>query len=322
MSIRKNQHGSDLSDPLKDATMIALKRVVNPLVDLMFDAGITVREFSQLSRESAVRNATRRVTKEIGRDSKSRVAIITGLPRSEVARILRRDDISPGKRLGQHPVRKVLAAWFDNPRFLEATGDPAILPIFGKRRSFEQLVTRHSGGIPVRAMLDELTRIEAVERLSDQRVKAISRVPILSGLTSNAIAVIGERAGDLLETLTSNLKGTSKPLFEGTALLEEIDLDSASLIRREIAEQGASFISSANSLLSRSRIRPNKSVGKSSAKYRLGVTVYYFQDSVEAPKKTTIEAKYRSRKNLRRKSRPLRQKGKMGAMARSLKADS
>ena len=65
--------------------MIALKRVVNPLVDLMFDAGITVREFSQLTRESAVRNAARRVTKEIGRDSKSRVAIITGLPRSEVA---------------------------------------------------------------------------------------------------------------------------------------------------------------------------------------------------------------------------------------------
>lgn len=302
--------------------MIALKRVVNPLVDLMFDTGITVREFSRLTRESAVRNAARRVTKEIGRDSKSRVAIITGLPRSEVARILKSDDISSGKRLGQHPVRKVLSAWFDNPRFLDATGDPSILPIFGKRRSFEQLVTKHSGGIPVRAMLDELTRIQAVERLSDQRVKAISRVPILNGLTSNAIAVIGERAADLLETLTSNLKQTSKPLFEGTALLEEIDLESASLIRREIAEQGASFISSANSLLSRSSIRPNRSVGKSSLKYRLGVTVYYFQDNVEAPKKISFDAGCGRRKNLRRKSRPAGQKGKVGTMGRPVKADS
>ena len=174
----------------------------------------------------------------------------------------------------------------------------------------------------MRAMLDELTRIEAVERLSDQRVKAISRVPILSGLTSNAIAVIGERAADLLETLTSNLKRTSKPLFEGTALLEDIDLDSAALIRRDIAEQGASFISSANSLLSRSRIRPNRSVGKLSAKYRLGVTVYYFQDNGDAPKKASIEARYGYRKNLRRKSRPSGQKGKMGTIARSVKADS
>lgn len=322
MSIQKKQYGSDPSDPLKEATMVALKRVVNPLVDLMFDTGITVREFSRLTRESAVRNAARRVTKEIGRDSKSRVAIITGLPRSEVARILKSDDISPRKRLGQHPVRKVLTAWFDNPRFLDAAGDPAILPIFGKRRSFEQLVTKHSGGIPVRAMLDELTRIEAVERLSDQRVKAISRLPVLNGLTSNAIAVIGERAGDLLETLTSNLKQTSKPLFEGTALLEEIDLESASLMRREIAEQGASFITSANSLLSRCRIRPNRSVGKSSAKYRLGVTVYYFQDIVEAPNKIGVEARYGRRKNLRRKSRPPSQKEKIGKIRRSVKVDS
>jgi hypothetical protein len=321
MPIQKKQHGSNPSDPLKEATIVALKRVVNPLVDLMFDAGITVREFSQLVRESAVRNAARRVTKEIGRDSKSRVAIVTGLPRSEVARILKSDDVYLRKRLGQHPIRKVLTAWFDNPRFLEATGDPAVLPIFGRRRSFEQLVTMHSGGIPVRAMLDELTRIDAVERLSDQRVKAISRVPILKGLTSNAIAVIGERTGDLLETLTSNLKRTSKPLFEGTALLEEIDPESASLIRREIAEQGASFISSANSLLSRSRIRPNRSVGKSSAKFRLGVTVYYFQDNVEVPTKTTVETRHSRRTNLRRKSRPTNQMGKLGTRGRSVKAD-
>lgn len=322
MPTQKKQPGSDRGDPLQEATIVALKRVVDPLVDLMFDAGITVREFIQLTRESAVRNAARRVTKEIGRDSKSRVAIVTGLPRSEVARILRSGEMSAGKRLGQHPVRKLLTAWFDNPRFLEATGDPAILPIFGKRRSFEQLVTMCSGGIPVRAMLDELTRIEAVERLSDQRVKAVSRVPILRGLTSNAIAVIGERTGDLLETLTGNLKGTPKPLFEGTALLEETDVESASLIRREIAEQGTSFINSANSLLSRSRIRPNRSVGKSTAKYRLGVTVYYFQGSVDAPKITTIEAKCGRRKNLHRKGRPPDQKGRVGTKARSVKADS
>src|ERR1700733_5186016 len=113
-------HKSRLNDPLKEATIAALKRVVDPLADLMFDAGVTVHEFSQLIRERAVQIAARRVSKESGRDSKSRVAIITGLPRSEVARILRSDDVSPSTRLGQHPARKVLAAWFDDPRFLAA----------------------------------------------------------------------------------------------------------------------------------------------------------------------------------------------------------
>src|SRR6267154_4847495 len=285
-------HKSHFDDPLKEATIAALKRVVDPLVDLMFDAGVTVREFSQIVRERAVRTAARRVSKESGRDSKSRVAIITGLPRSEVSRILRSDDASPGKRLEQHPARNVLAAWFDNPRFLAANGDPAVLPIFGKRRSFEQLVSMHSGGIPVRAMLDELTQIDAVEQLEDQRVRAKSRIPILTGMTAGAIAVIGERTRDLLDTLTNNLRRTSKPLFEGTALADEIDLEMISLIRREIAEQGASFLNSANSLFGRSAVKAKRSIPKTSTKYRLGVTVYYFQDDIEGTTESKSEKTY------------------------------
>jgi hypothetical protein len=311
-------HKSRFNDPLKEATIVALKRVVDPLVGLMFDAGVTVREFSQIVRERAVRIAARRVSKESGRDSKSRVAIITGLSRSEVARILASDDVSPGKRSGKHPARNVLAAWFNNPRFLGANGDPAVLPIFGKRRSFEQLVAMHSRGIPVRAMLDELTQIDAVEILEGQRVRPKSRIPILTGMTDSAIAAMGERTRDLLETLTNNLRRTSKPLFEGTALADETDLEMVSLIRREIAEQGANFINSANSLLSRSSVKAKRLIPRTSTKYRLGVTVYYFQDDIEDATESNPQTTYRRRKNLRRQRRPTDSKGTAGAISRSV----
>jgi hypothetical protein len=303
---RTSPRQSHFNDPLKEVAVEALKRVVNPLIDLMFDAGVTVHEFSQVVRESAVRTAARRVCKEIGRESKSRVAIITGLPRSEVARILKSDDLSGTRRLGQHPARKVLAAWFDNPRFLASNGDPAVLPIFGKRRSFEQLVAMHSGGIPVRAMLDELTRMDAVERLPDQQVRAKSRIPILTGLTGNAIAVIGERTRDLLETLTNNLRRTSRPLFEGTALVDESDHELVTLMRREIAEQGANFINSANSLFNRSRVNQSRSTARTASKCRLGVTVYYFQDDIEnsAESESKPVIMHGRRKNLQRQRRP------------------
>lgn len=310
-------HKSHFEDPLKEATIAALKRVVDPLVGLMFDAGVTVREFTQIVRERAVRTAARRVCKESGRDSRSRVAIITGLPRSEVARILESDDASPTRQLGQHPARKVLAAWFDDPRFLAANGDPAVLPIFGKRRSFEQLVSMHSGGIPIRAMLDELTRIDAVERLEGQRVRAKSRIPILTGMTAGAIAVIGERTRDLLDTLTNNLRRTSKPLFEGTALADEIDLEMISLFRREIAEQGASFLNSANSLFGRSSVKAKRSIPKTSTKYRLGVTVYYFQDEIDGATEYKPEKSYQRRKNLSRQRRQAN-KGPPGVNGRSV----
>ena len=295
---------SSFHDPLREATVAALKRVVDPLVDLMFDAGVTVHELSLLLRESAVRIGARRVSKESGRESNSRVAIITGLSRAEVARILKSVNAAPGSPPKQHPARKVLAAWFDNPRFLATNGDPAVLPIFGKRRSFEQLVAMHGRGIPVRAMLDELTQINAVERLSDQRVRAKSRVPIITGLSGGAITVIGERTRDLLDTLTSNLRCKSKPLFEGTALTDDVDLEMVSLVRRELADQGASFVDSANSLLSRSSIKPSRAIGKTSKKCRLGVTVFYFQDDIEGNGNPKAETIFGRRKNLQRQVRP------------------
>jgi Family of unknown function (DUF6502) len=307
---------SRFNDPLKEATIGVLKNVIDPLVDLMFDASVTVHEFCQLARERAVRTAARRVARESGRESKSRVAIITGLPRSEVARLLKSDDVSLRRRLGQHPARRVLAAWFDNPRFLATSGEPAVLPIFGKRRSFEQLVATHSRGTPVRAMLDELTQIDAVEVLGDQRVKAKSRVPVLTGLTTRSVVMIGERTRDLLDTLKSNLRSTSKPLFEGTAVLDEADLEMVSLVRREIAEQGENFITGANSLLSRYCSRQKRSIPKPSVKCRLGVTVCDGKGDTEKPPDSKVEAV--RRKNLQRKQRPTNGKRTSRANSRSV----
>ena len=170
----------------------------------------------------------------------------------------------------------------------------------------------------MRAMLDELTQIDAVERLEDQRVKAKSRIPILTGMTDSAIAAIGERTRDLLETLTNNLRRTSKPLFEGTALAEETDLDMVSLVRREIAEQGANFINSANSLFSRSSVKAKRSFPKTATRYRLGVTVYYFQDDIEGATQSKSKTTYGRRKNLRRQRRPTDSKGPTGAIDRSV----
>jgi uncharacterized protein DUF6502 len=165
-------------DPLEETAVAALRRVLEPLVDLMFDTGITVQEFGRLVRDRAVRSAAVRVTRDTGRVSNSRIAIMTGLARAEVARILESAEPPVDSHIGQHPARKVLAAWHENRRFLNAKGNPAVLPIFGARNSFEQLVAQYGGASPVRAMLDQLTEIGAVEILTAQRVKVRTRVPL------------------------------------------------------------------------------------------------------------------------------------------------
>ena len=296
---RKPQPG----DPIGEATISALQHVVDPLLELMFDTGVTVQEFNYLLRDRAVRTAAKRVVKECGRNSKSRVAIMTGLPRSEVRKILDSLDLASKTTLGQHPARRVLAAWYDNPRFLATTGEPAVLPIFGRRRSFERLVSIYGAGMPVRAMLDELTQIDAVERLADQKVRAKSRVPILTGLTTNAIAALGERCGDLLQTLTKNVRRHLPPLFEATAQVCDADLDMVPIVRRELAEQGTSFINGASSLLKRTRNKPGAASTTAEAKCRLGVTVYYFEEEIANSNRLVIDLKRDPRKNLRRQQK-------------------
>jgi hypothetical protein len=289
------------ADPIKEATVTALKRVLDPLLELMFDAGMTVQEFNKIARDRAVRIATRRVAKETGRESKSRVAIITGLPRSEVTRILSSlESVTKGKP-DQHPARRVLAAWHDNPHFLGPNGDPAVLPIFGKKRSFENLVERYGAGIPVRAMLDELTQLNAIERLEDQKIKAKARVPVMTGLTGRSIAAVGERGGDLLNTLGHNLRRGSQPLFEATAQIDDGDLDMVTFVRREITEQGTSFINGATSLLNRSQRKRKSKAVKPAKTCRLGVTVYYFQDEIGTSDNVATIGRHARRKNLRRK---------------------
>jgi len=295
-----NRRPPGSADPVKDATVSALERVLDPLLELLFDAGVTVQEFNRIARNRAVRVATQRVIKESGRESKSRVAIMTGLPRSEVTRISGLSDSAPKSKPDQHPARRVLAAWHDDPRFLASNGDPAVLPIFGRRRSFERLVERYGASIPVRAMLDELMQLDAVERLEDQKVRAKSRVPIMTGLTNRSITAVGERGRDLLETLTHNVRRSAQPYFEATAVTDDGDLELVNFLRREIAEQGTNFINSATSLLSRSQIKRRSKTAKSSRTVRVGVTVYYFQEESPNTDEATGVAIHGRRKNLRR----------------------
>jgi len=294
--LKKNQ----AVDPIREATIDALKHIVDPLLELMFEAGITVQQFNYVVRDRAVRAASSRVLKETGRNSKSRVSIITGLPRSEVTRISSEADDYINAKLGQSAARRILAAWFESPNFLTPNGEPATLSIFGNKRSFEKLVSAHGGGIPVRAMLDELTQLDAVERVGDNHIKAKSRTPVSVGLTPEAIGALGQRCSDLIQTLIKNVRHSDHPLFEATSLVQDADFDLVSVIRREISRQGANFIGGTNSFLK--RLRTNQRVARSSPtpRCRVGVTVFYFEDTEESNAAAAGGSKRTPRTNLRR----------------------
>jgi len=228
---------------------------------------------------------------------------MTGLPRGEIKKILDSKDSVAGMSQDNLPARRVLAGWHDDPGFLDSSGMPLVLPIFGKRRTFERLVEKYGSGLPVRAMLDELIQLNAVEQIQDQKLRPLARVPISTGLSSRSIAAIGERGRDLLATLAHNVRLHSQPLFEATALVEEGDPDVVTIVRREITQQGTNFINGANSLLIRSqRKRIQNKTSTPKCTHRVGVTVFYFEDRNPGEERSGVEQRS-SRKNLRRQKR-------------------
>jgi Family of unknown function (DUF6502) len=287
-------------DSNRAATVAALRQIADELLETVFDAGLTVQQLNYIIRERAIYVAGKRVLRDKGHVSKSRVAIITGLPRSEVARIAKSPHRYEKAKLGQNPARKLLAGWFSDPRFLTPDGEPVPLAIFGRKRTFEALVSTYGSGIPVRAMLDELLQLGAVETLEERRVRVRSRIPISIGRTPEAIAALGDRCSDLIRTLSTNMHRPAPPMFEATSLVVDADPKLVPMIRRAIDRQGASFIRSANSLLARSRSIDSGHRPRSAAKRRLGVTVYYFES--EGDSDSEISAKPISRTNLRRRS--------------------
>ena len=293
------RHRPASADPIREATIAALELVFDPLLELVFNVGLSVQELNFLIRSRAVHIATSRLVNDAGVPSKSRIAIITGIPRSEVAKLSKPATSRKAPSAGQQPARRCLAAWFSDPRFLDSSGEPLVLGIFGKRLSFEKLVSLYGAGSPVRAMLDELIQIGAVERLAEQRVRTKSRIPVSVGLTPSAIEAAGERCRDLLNTLLKNMNRKNQPLFEATSLISDSDPTLLPMIRREIAEQSANLINATSSILKRSqtRIKARQS-GRTGP--RVGVTVYYFEDSKTAPPIQPVGTRRVRRKNLHR----------------------
>lgn len=291
---RRGTQGNTLSK----ATVAALGRIIDPLMEIALSCGLTVQQVNLLLRDRAVRVAANNILRDSSRVSKSRVAILTGLGRSEVSKILALKE-TPALALGIHPASRVLAAWFEDPRFLSHGGQPEILPIYGRRKSFELLVKVHGSGLPVRAMLDALLEVDAVKALPNQRLRPKSRIPVLTGLSPRSVEALGARCEDLLRTLLANLYGSSPPLFEATAS-STINVALGPLVRRELEEQALSFINASNSILSRARTS-SESQTKSVNGARVGIAVHYFEQTpIKVPRKEPGSGN-NIRKNLRRR---------------------
>jgi hypothetical protein len=299
-----------MSESLKHAVQAAVLRLLRPLVKLLLEAGLGVGDFMSLVKVAyvhAARDQGRQAGGEIQRPNASRIAVVTGLTRVEVAAILATGNgESVGSDRGRQRAERVLSGWWNDPDFQDQTGVPAILPLLGNRRSFAALCRRYSGDRRTAPVLDELMRVRAVRRLPDGDVEAVSRTYATVRWDPAGIAAVGEELGDHCASLVYNLKNPSRPRFTRRVLNARLDPRYAPVLMRDIERQAATLADSVDEALN-DPLHCKKATDPAEDAVTLGLGVYVFEESGEGERAIVAEA-IPSQKSASRPRRPNRKK--------------
>src|SRR5215469_18974935 len=161
-------------EALRGRLLEALGKALEPVVLLLLKSGITWKDFSDVAKEKFVSVATESFGIRGRPTNLSRVAILSGLDRREVARLRRQatEQLTAPQGYMSKPTQ-LLHAWYHDPQYLDSSGKPRELEIEGvEEGSFAELVQRYAPGIPLVAMIKELRAAGAIADVGRNRLRA------------------------------------------------------------------------------------------------------------------------------------------------------
>lgn len=259
----------------KNEAIEASRMLLAPLVDFLLKLGVSAGDFSALSKAVYVSRAAEHVRASSGRSSISRVAIVTGLTRAEVTKLIKGSGRATQARSHQrHRADRVVHGWRTDPEFCNRGGQPRALPLKGPARSFASLVKKYSGDIPMRAMLDQLTATHMIIRNRNGTIRLARGRPAGSHHVAGSIRQLGERVGLFVQALTHNLEAPDK-WYVGSASAYQTDEHVLGLLRDRLARDGKHFLETmAEQLENPPRLAQRKTAG---VPINLGLTLFVYE---------------------------------------------
>jgi len=257
----------------------AVLRLLRPLIRILLRNGVSFGTFSDLAKWVFIDVATKEFSIEGRKQSDSRVSVITGLSRREVMRVrqLPKPDVTVSLEKHNRAAR-VLAAWRREKPFLDVEGNPLAIPMEGSGPTFSELVTRFSGNVPPRAILDELTRVGAVEAMDDGRLHLRARAYIPKSTDAGRLHLLGTDVRHLISTIDHNLNpGASGPLFQRKVSYDNLPAEVLPEFRKQFGKRAQALLEKADRWLAghdRDVTPPVKGTGRK----RAGFGIFFFEE--------------------------------------------
>ena len=199
-----------MSNSVKPGLLSAFKVLLRPLVRILLRHGVSFAEFADIVKAVYVEIAVTEFKVDGKRGTKSRIAVITGLTRKEVSRVVEIAGAeNQGAKSNLNRVARVLAGWHTDPDFIGPYGMPLEIRYEDSGVSavtFTTLVRRYSGDMSPRSMLDELMRVGAVVETEPGWLKVLRRVYEPQTLAQDNFERVGEVVKNFVDTVDFNLQ--------------------------------------------------------------------------------------------------------------------
>jgi len=259
-----------------------LLKLLRPLVRMLLHRGVSAPEFTEIVRRAYVSVADTDFGIDRRKQTTSRIAVLTGLNRLEVARLREIDagaDDSP--RMFHNRAARVVGGWTSDARFAPA-GHARDLPLEGEH-SFTALVADYSGGMPVRAVLDELKRVGSVRATDDGLLHLCAEAYIPVDGDDDKLRLMGVAASDLLNTLHHNVnRGDQPSRFQLTVDNSRMSDEAIAQFRTLCDEKSMQLLKEFDAWLNaHAGTEPDtekKSTTGTEKIRRVGVGIYFFED--------------------------------------------
>ncbi len=271
-----------MNDAVINIVLLALARLLRPIVRVLLANKITYATFDQIARQVFVEVADKDFTIKGRKQTVSRVALVTGLSRKEVLRIKREPPLAD-RELGNtfHRAARVISSWCSNPAYLTGDEEPQALKFEGPA-SFTSLVGDVGGDLTPRAVLDELRQAGIVKMDAGRRIYLMKKAYVPSKDETQIMKIMGTDVGDLAETISFNLDAPANDTrFQLKVSYDNLPQECLDQLHRMVSRRGHEVLVEFDRWLRQHDRDINPNI-PGSGKVRAGVGIYYFEDQAGA----------------------------------------
>ncbi|MCB2148715.1 MAG: hypothetical protein KQI81_19705 [Deltaproteobacteria bacterium] len=256
----------------------AILRLLRPLVKLSLKKGISYGTFASLLKWVFYDVAKKELTLEGRKQTQSRISVITGFSRKEVKRLSELDPPSMRRQKEQYNrATRVISGWRRDNDYLDAQGQPIAIPITGNGATFEMLVKRFSGDMPPRAVLDELIRLGALEKESDNRVRLVQEAFMPTADEAIKFHILGTDTELLISTIDHNINpDKTTPFFQRKVYYDNLPDEILADFRRRSGISAQKLLDDLDRYLAINDRDVNPEL-EGTGRNIAGIGIYYFQ---------------------------------------------